>query len=95
MSEQYTGGCVPHDTRMCNGPDQQEYLLPVIERFSPLCSCAAPLLSEQARACIREEVHRVLYPAAGLVNGHEHRRIEMIEENGKHWRGMLYAVEEE
>lgn len=94
MSEQHTGGYVPHDTRMCNGPDQQEYLLPVIDS-SPLCSCASPDLSERVRACIREEVHCVLYPTAGLVSGHEHRRIEMIEENGKRWRGMLYAVEEE
>lgn len=48
----------------------------------------------EIRAFIREEVHRALYPDAALANPHEHRRIEMTEESGKKWRGVLYAVDE-
>lgn len=29
------------------------------------------------------------------VDTHEHRRIEMTEESGKQWRGVLYRVEDE
>ena len=47
------------------------------------------------RTLIREEVHRALYPAAEMANPHEHRRIEMTEQDGRKWRGVLYLVEEE
>lgn len=50
---------------------------------------------ETLRKFVREEVHRALYPTAEMVNPHEHRRIEMVEENGKKWRGVLYLVEKE
>lgn len=50
---------------------------------------------EQLRLLVREEVHRAIYPVAELTNPHEHRRIEMVEESGLHWRGVLYATNAE
>jgi hypothetical protein len=31
----------------------------------------------------------------GTVDAHKYRRVEMIKESCKRWRGVLYAVEEE
>ena len=50
---------------------------------------------QRIRAIVREEVHRALYPVAEMANPHEHRRIEMTEESGRKWRGVLYLVEKE
>lgn len=49
---------------------------------------------EQMRAMIREEIHNALYPG-GTIDAHDHRRVEMVEESGKRWRGVLYLVSEE
>lgn len=54
-----------------------------------------PLTEDRVRALIREEVHRTIYPTAEMVNPHVHRRIEMTEESGDKWRGVLYKVEKE
>lgn len=48
--------------------------------------------TERLRKVVREEVHRALYPDAALANPHEHRRIEMTEQDGKKWRGVLYRI---
>lgn len=50
--------------------------------------------SDKLRAMIREEVHNALYPG-GTISAHEHRRVEMSEESGVRWRGVLYRVDEE
>lgn len=49
---------------------------------------------KRLRTLIREEVRHALYPG-GLPDPHRHRRVEMTEEDGTRWRGMLYAVEED
>lgn len=49
---------------------------------------------EQLSKLVREAVHRALYPTAEMANPHEHRRIEMTEQDGKKWRGVLYAVDQ-
>jgi hypothetical protein len=49
---------------------------------------------DMIRALIKTTVHDALYPD-GIVSAQKHRRVEMIEESGKRWRGVLYAVEEQ
>lgn len=53
------------------------------------------LSDQKLRKLVREEVHRALYPTAEMANPHEHRRIEMTEQDGRKWRGVLYLVEQE
>lgn len=66
---------------------------------------ALPFATEDAlRAFIRAEVRKALEddareiatnPAFQPINAHQHRRVEMTEENGLHWRGVLYATNAE
>lgn len=51
------------------------------------------VIDERMRVLIHEEVQRALYPGGGIVT-HEHRRIDMYEQDGSHWRGMLYRVDD-
>jgi len=103
-SEQDTGehltadNVIEHRLLMC-GDDSPEMLY-----TSTLVSVQAHNVSfgqlhlideETLRKFVREEVHRALYPAAEMANPHEHRRIEMVEETGRKWRGVLYLVEED
>jgi hypothetical protein len=52
------------------------------------------LSDQRLRKLVREEVHRAIYPTAEMANPHEHRRIEMVEQDGRKWRGVLYLVEQ-
>lgn len=73
--------------------------------LTPEQVAAWPFKSEQElRAYVRKEVHQALDELANelrqrkafqptTVSVHEHRRVEMTEETGKQWRGMLYRVE--
>lgn len=66
-----------------------------VQRVEPQTTTLHILDDEKLRALVREEVHRAIYPTAEMADPHEHRRIEMTEENGKRWRGVLYAVEQD
>lgn len=48
---------------------------------------------QELRKMIEDAVQRALYPG-GTISVHEHRRIEMVEESGKRWRGVLHRVDE-
>lgn len=68
-----------------DAPPGQKYLIP-----SPK---PAEMDEQRLRALIREEMHRALYPSIEMTNPHEYRRVEMTEESGKKWRGVLYAID--
>lgn len=72
----------------------QECDAPLPQKYYFQASNPIAMDEQSVRSLIREEVHRALYPDAALANPHEHRRIEMTEESGKKWRGVLYAVDE-
>jgi hypothetical protein len=60
----------------------------------PACiSTEASLTEDRVREIVETAVQQALYPG-GTISTHEHRRVEMIEESGKRWRGMLYPVDE-
>jgi hypothetical protein len=44
------------------------------------------------RALVTTAVDKALYPG-GTIDGHEHRRVEMSDQDGKRWRGVLYRVD--
>lgn len=53
-----------------------------------------PYGEEMLREMVAEHVKHALYPES-TISTHQHRRVEMVEETGKRWRGVLYAVEDE
>jgi hypothetical protein len=76
------------DEQMLLGESEQDTgEHPAVDRYIPS--------KAEIRAFIREEVHRALYPVAEMANPHEHMRVEMVTEQGKRWRGVLYGVEKE
>lgn len=46
------------------------------------------------RKAIDDAIQRALHPG-GTISAQEYRRIEMSDQDGKRWRGMLYRVDED
>lgn len=96
--EMATGDVVDLPPLMFDNHEHELVLPPIEHEGVQMAKCIANICvldGQQLRKLVREEVHRALYPSAEMANPHEHRRIEMVEENGKKWRGVLYAVEDE
>ena len=75
----------------------KKYLIPNPEAARDIRYIGAqpfPATMNELRALIKQAVQHALYPG-GLPDPHEYRRVELVEESGKRWRGMVYAVEEE
>lgn len=82
--------------------DKPEVVFPLSEKSQ---ITILPFMSlDQLRAFVDERVRKVLEEDARAIQQnpafqptsisvHEHRRVEMFEESGKQWRGMLYRVE--
>ena len=50
-----------------------------------------PLTEGQIREIVREQVEAALYP--GTIDSRCYRHVQITDDDGRRWRGMVYLVE--